>query len=80
MSMSIEVRQLDFAYEKKRPLLRDVTFSVNSDNFVSIIGPNGSGKTTLLKVLTGIFRPDKGEVKLLGRPLDRYSDVSRLLA
>ena len=80
MSRSIEVRDLDFSYDKRRPLLRDLSFAVNSDNFVSIIGPNGSGKTTLLKILTGILSPDRGEVRLLGNPLDRHTDVSKLLA
>jgi len=80
MSSSVEVRNLDFSYDKKHPLLRGISLSVDSHSFVSVIGPNGSGKTTLLKILAGILRPERGEVRILGKPLDRHADVSRLLA
>jgi len=80
MSPSVEVLKLDFSYDKKRPLLRDVSLAIDSDAFVSVIGPNGSGKTTLLKILAGILRPDRGEVRIQGGPLGRHTDVSRLLA
>ncbi len=39
-----------------------VDISVEQGNIVGLIGPNGSGKTTLFNCLTGIYRPDKGEV------------------
>jgi iron complex transport system ATP-binding protein len=47
-----------------------------------LIGPNGSGKTTLLKLLSGILRPDRGEVLLAGRPvrLLRPRERARFLA
>lgn len=47
--------------------LADVTFSVNQGDFVGIIGRNGSGKSTLLKLIAGIYRPDKGEIKVNGK-------------
>jgi branched-chain amino acid transport system ATP-binding protein len=36
-----------------------------------LIGPNGSGKTTTVNILTGLHRPDAGEIRLDGRPVDR---------
>lgn len=59
--MSIEVKNLSFSYEDN-PILEDVTFLVDSGEFVGIAGPNGSGKSTLAKCLNGIFSPTKGEV------------------
>jgi len=44
--------------------LRDVTFSVESGEFTSIVGPSGCGKTTLLRVLSGALRPSEGRVLL----------------
>lgn len=53
-----------FADEKKKnpSVLKDVSFSVPSGAFVSIIGPSGAGKTTLLRVILGMMPHESGEV------------------
>jgi ABC-type polysaccharide/polyol phosphate transport system ATPase subunit len=43
-----------------------VSFSIDRGEFFGIIGPNGSGKSTLLKIIAGIYRQDRGEVRLSG--------------
>lgn len=48
-------------------VLSDVDFEVRQSETVGLIGPNGAGKTTLFNVISGIYRPDKGEVYLNGR-------------
>jgi zinc transport system ATP-binding protein len=48
------------------PVLEDVTLSIKSHDFLSIIGPNGGGKTTLLKVILGLIEPTKGTVTVFG--------------
>jgi len=49
------------------PVLDGVTLGIERGEFLAVLGPNGSGKTTLLKVITGLLRPDRGEVRVLGR-------------
>ena len=44
--------------------LRDLTFDVGENEFLSVIGPSGSGKTTLLRLLAGLLRPCEGTVDL----------------
>jgi NitT/TauT family transport system ATP-binding protein len=47
--------------------LRDLTFSLKTNDFVCLIGPSGSGKSTLLRVLAGLVQPTQGEVKFRSR-------------
>lgn len=47
--------------------LRDVAFAVCKGESVALVGRNGSGKTTLLRVLSGITRPTRGSVQVIGR-------------
>lgn len=49
--------------------LNDIDISVDEGEILSIIGPNGSGKTTLFNCLTGIYRPDSGEISFRGKGL-----------
>jgi branched-chain amino acid transport system permease protein len=49
--------------------LRDVSLRLNAGEVLGLIGPNGSGKTTLLNVVTGIYPPDAGRVRLAGRDI-----------
>jgi branched-chain amino acid transport system ATP-binding protein len=46
--------------------LSDLDLHVNEGEIVSVIGPNGAGKTTLFNVITGVYRPDAGEILLDG--------------
>jgi branched-chain amino acid transport system ATP-binding protein len=49
--------------------LSDLDLYVNEGEIVSVIGPNGAGKTTLFNVITGVYRPDGGEILLDGESL-----------
>ncbi len=45
-----------------------IDLTVGEGDFLGIIGPNAGGKTTLLKVMLGLVQPDRGEVRIFGRP------------
>jgi ABC-type polysaccharide/polyol phosphate transport system ATPase subunit len=47
--------------------LHNVSFDVGAGEFLGITGPNGCGKSTLLKILSRIYSPDSGQIKLAGR-------------
>jgi branched-chain amino acid transport system ATP-binding protein len=49
--------------------ISDLDLHVNEGEIVSVIGPNGAGKTTLFNVITGVYRPDAGEILLDGKSL-----------
>jgi branched-chain amino acid transport system permease protein len=47
----------------------DIALTVRGGELVSVIGPNGSGKTTLFNLITGLIRPDRGNIRLDGREI-----------
>jgi ABC-type branched-subunit amino acid transport system ATPase component len=64
----LEVRNVSFAFGGVKAL-SGVSLSVNAGEIVSIIGPNGAGKTTLFNVISGVLRPQQGDVALNGQSL-----------
>jgi ABC-2 type transport system ATP-binding protein len=52
--------------------LEGVSLDIQRGEFYGLLGPNGAGKTTMLRVLSGLLRPDRGTVSILGKdPADR---------
>jgi zinc transport system ATP-binding protein len=73
----IRVEGVSFRYNSI-PVLEEVTLSIFRGDFVAILGPNGSGKTTLIKLILGLFRPARGKVFLMGKPVDEFNDWSKI--
>jgi branched-chain amino acid transport system ATP-binding protein len=64
----LELRGLDKAFGGLA-VISDLDLHVNEGEIVSVIGPNGAGKTTLFNLITGVYRPDEGEILLDGKSL-----------
>lgn len=72
MEPFIQVENLSYAYEEegaRRPVLRDLSFTVEKGEYVAILGHNGSGKSTLAKLLNLILTPDSGKIIIAGREI-----------
>ena len=68
----IEIKNLTVDYTEKKnrfTALRNVSFSIEEGEFVSIIGSSGCGKSTLLSILEGINFPTSGEILIDGEPI-----------
>ena len=62
----LEIKDINMNYhtiEGVTEALRNINFSVDEGEFISIIGPSGCGKSTLLNIISGILTPSSGEVK-----------------
>jgi ABC-type multidrug transport system fused ATPase/permease subunit len=69
----IEFRNVSFEYEEGRPVLSDVSFTVDAGRSLALVGPSGSGKSTVIKLLFRFYDPTSGEILIDGRPLQEYS-------
>jgi len=70
---AIELRGLSKAFRGhlgigRTQVVEDLNLEVRCGESFGLLGPNGAGKTTTLKMMLGLLRPDRGEVRLLGRP------------
>ena len=63
---AVTLRDVTFSYNGL-PVLEDVNLTIRAGESVCVVGPNGGGKTTLLKLILGLLRPERGEVRIFGR-------------
>ena len=70
--ISIDFSSVNFAYDRDGDgipdrVLHDVTFAVEPGRIVGVLGRSGSGKTTIARLLTRLYDPDEGTIRLAGR-------------
>jgi len=76
MTAAVEIRRLTKVYGHKRAL-DHVDLRVEEGSVFGFLGPNGAGKTTTLRIVTGLARPTKGTVRVLGHDVARADNAVR---
>lgn len=64
-----------FSYNHVTPTLKDISFSLKAGESLGVLGPNGGGKSTLMKIISGLLKPDSGDIFFNGinsRDFKRY--------
>ena len=75
----LEVREVSFRYPgTDRDVLKNISFTVEPGQKISIVGLNGAGKTTLIKLLLRLYEPTAGTILLDGKDVGEYSLESYL--
>ena len=78
MPLTVELRDVGFAYVPGKPALGGVSLEIPTGQLVAIAGPNGGGKTTLVRIVLGLMRPTTGTALLFGEPAHAFSRRSML--
>jgi len=73
----ISVEGLSFRYNSIE-VLSDISFSVNTGDYIGLVGPNGSGKTTLIKIILGLLKQKKGNFSLFGLDPGNFKEWYRV--
>lgn len=61
-SVILRFSELSFAYDKHKPILEEVSFSVRTGSRITLMGQNGAGKSSLFKLITGEAQPKEGQI------------------
>lgn len=77
----LSLDDLHFAYTPHAQVLRGVSLDILPGTVTAILGPNGAGKTTLLRLILGLLKPQRGTIRLAGKPHANLSrrEMSRLI-
>ncbi len=73
---ALSFRQVHFAYEPRRPILKGISFEVPAGSRTAIVGPSGAGKSTLARILYRFYEIQKGAVCIDGQPIGQVTQDS----
>lgn len=67
---AISLEKIQFEYEEDKPILDNITITINKGDKIAFIGESGSGKSTLIDIIIGLYKPKHGHVKIDDVTLD----------
>lgn len=75
MEYAVEVTNLKKTYKSSNvKALNGLTLHIERKKVLGLLGPNGAGKSTFIKCITGLIKPDSGEIKIFGQGLGHITD------
>lgn len=69
----LQMQNVNFAYEKSQPILKDVSFTANPNSTVAFVGPSGSGKSTIFSLIERYYQPTSGKITIGDMEIDQIS-------
>ncbi len=80
MSTKVEIRNITKSYEKGKPVLKPVSFTVEPGELFFLLGSSGCGKSTLLRIIAGLLAPDSGSILFNGKDITDLAPEKRRAA
>ena len=78
MPAIISIKNLTKSYGHHKAV-DDLSLEIQPGEFYAFLGPNGAGKTTTIRMITGILRPDSGNITVGGHPLGERKEIAKLI-
>ncbi|MDR9797662.1 ABC transporter ATP-binding protein [Aeribacillus pallidus] len=75
----LELKNISFSYSPGHETIKDVSFSINKGEMVSIVGKNGAGKSTITKLICGFEKPSSGSILFNGKDITNETIKERSL-
>lgn len=63
---------VNFSYDENEPVLSDISFKINSGDFVALVGESGAGKSTVASLVARLYTPDSGDITAAWTPIRQY--------
>jgi ABC-type cobalamin/Fe3+-siderophores transport system ATPase subunit len=73
----LEFEKTTFSYNRNKPFINDISFTIENGEFIGLLGANGSGKSTILKLASGLLKASNGHIKLWNKPIQFYQNKDR---
>ena len=74
--VAIEIKELVKRYDTRHPPAVDgLSLTIRKGEIMGLLGPNGAGKTTTISLISGVLKPDSGEIKIFGNPPGKQSQM-----
>lgn len=67
----LQMQNVNFAYEKSQPILKDVSFTAKPNSTVAFVGPSGSGKSTIFSLIERYYQPTSGKITIGDMEIDQ---------
>ena len=67
---NIKFDNITFGYEKNKPIIKNISFTINKGDFIGVVGSTGAGKTTIVDLLLGLYVPTQGAIYIDDKRID----------
>ena len=75
-NLEITLKDLDFSYSNEKPILKNISLSIDAGCKIALIGASGSGKTTLAQIISGFYEKNNGYLKYNGMDIENIDKSS----
>lgn len=73
----LALKNISFAYDKNKPVIKDISLEIYKGDIVSIVGTNGAGKSTLAKLICGFEKENSGKIIVNGKNIEKENIFER---